>query len=277
MLDDLAVKTDAQVRPGGSAMAGEVYRYRRLALRTVLADMRFERAAPKPGDPVPEFNLPTIDGDCIRSRDLQEAGPVLLVFGSLSCPMTDSAVPNLRDLHRRYARHVRFILVNVREAHPGRSLPQPQVPAEKLARARQLRDLHALPFDVAVDDIDGSYHRAMSAKPNSAYLVGKDGRLSFRAHWANDAAALERALQEIASGRMPRAQRGGGLLLPMLRMLPYLAPVLDRAGRGAWADMWRVMAPLAAVAMAMKLLGFAGRGTRFRPGPERCHRGGSGQ
>lgn len=274
MLDDLAARTNAQVRPGYPDGAGEAYRYRRLAPRTVLADMRFERTAPKPGDHIPDFDLPTVDGARIRSRDLQDVGPLLLVFGSLSCPMTDSAAPGLRDLHQRHGRNVRFVVVNVREAHPGDALPQPRTPAEKLEHAWQLRDLHALPFDVAVDDIDGTFHRAMSAKPNSAYLIQKNGRIILRAHWANDVASLERALQEIASDRNPCPRQSGGLMLPMLRMMPYLAPVLDRAGRGAWTDMWRVMAPMAAMAMAGKLLGL-GRGTLGPHDPVRRNRNAS--
>lgn len=255
MLDDFAGKPNDRSRSEVSNGEAEAYRYDRLKLRTVMTDMLFERTAPKPGDFVPDFNLPTTEGDRLRACDLPELGPVLLVFGSLSCPMTDSAVPSLRDQHRRHGTNVRFVLVNVREAHPGLRLPQPQTPGAKLARARQLRDMHALPFDVAVDDIDGTFHRAMSAKPNSAYLVGKDRRIILRALWANNAAVLERPLQEIASGRIPRPRKSAGLMLPMLRMLPYLAPVLDRAGRDAWTDMWRVMAPMAAIAMASKILG----------------------
>ena len=38
----------------------------------------------------------------------------------------------------------------------------------------------------------------------------------------------------------------------MWRMLPNIAPTLDRAGRGAWADMWRVAPPLAAIAWILK-------------------------
>lgn len=264
MLDKLAAKTVTipDAVPVDTTATGKEYRYSRLTLRTVLADMRFEAAAPKPGDAAPAFDLPTTESARISSRNLRETGPVLIVFGSLTCPMTDSAVSGLREQHRRHAKDVRFVLVNVREAHPGRALPQPQNPAEKLARARELRRLHALPFNVAIDDLDGTFHRAMSAKPNSAFLIGRDGRIAFRAHWANDTAALACALQEIASGRPPHAQRSGGLLLPMLRMLPYLAPVLDRAGPGAWADMWRVMSPLAALAMASRMLGFSRRATR---------------
>ena len=247
----------SQAPSGGAIAAGERYRYSHLALRTVLGDMRFEASAPGPGDPAPAFDLATIDGGRIRSSDLQRIGPVLIVFGSLSCPMTDSAVPGLLALHRSYREHVRFVLVNVREAHPGCLLPQPQTAEEKLARGQELHDLHALPFDIAIDDVDGTFHGAMSPKPNSAYLIRRDGRIAFRAHWANSTEALARALEQTASGRDPDPRQSGGLFVPMLRMLPDLAPVLDRAGAGSWRDMWRVMPPLAVAAKALRLIGIA--------------------
>jgi hypothetical protein len=39
-----------------------------------------------------------------------------------------------------------------------------------------------------------------------------------------------------------------GMLLATLRMLPYAATALDRAGSGAWRDMWRAMPPIALAA-----------------------------
>jgi hypothetical protein len=103
---------------------------------------------------------------------------------------------------------------------------------EKVAHARALREIHDVPFDVAIDDIDGTLHRSLSPKPNSAYLIGRDYRITFRAHWANDTPALAEALQDVASGRTIRRIYSSGVLKAMVRMLRDLAPVLDRAG---WA------------------------------------------
>jgi hypothetical protein len=108
---------------------------------------------------------------------------------------------------------------------------------------------------VAVDDGDGTLHRALSPKPNSAYILGADGIILFRAHWANDTNALAAALAAVVAGEPPRRSQSGGVLKPTLRMLRNIAPVLDRAGRGAWADMWRVAPPLAALAFTLKALG----------------------
>ncbi len=233
---------------------GRRYRFEHLALRLVLADMYYSRDDPGPGDRVPDFDLPTLGGGHFRSTDLGESGPALMIFGSYTCPMTDSVAPGLNQLHVRFGDRVRFVMVDVREAHPGKAVPQPKTLEEKTAHAEQLRDLHAFRFEVAVDDINGTLHRALSPKPNSAYVLGKDGTILFRAQWANDTKALAEALEAIAAGESPRRSQSGGLLRPMLRLLRDVAPVLDRAGRGAWGDMWRAAPPMAAVASVLKML-----------------------
>ncbi|MGE0446554.1 MAG: TlpA family protein disulfide reductase [Vicinamibacterales bacterium] len=235
-------------------------------MRLVLADMRFRGDDPAPGAQVPPFDLVQTDGSRLRAADLASVGPVLLVFGSSTCPVTDNAAPGLKELHRRFGSRVRIVLVNVREAHPGAACPQPLSMEEKICHAQTLRELHGLSFSVAVDDIDGTLHRALSPKPNSAYLLGTDGTILFRAHWANDTAALTRALEAVAAGAVPAPRQSGGLM-PMVRMIPNIAPVLDRAGAGAWADMWRVAPPLAALARILKAVGIGPGLARVAPAP----------
>ena len=234
--------------------AGQRYRFQRLTLPLVLRDLHFDKDDPGPGDRVPEFDLPTVGGGRFRSSDLAETGPALLIFGSSTCPVTDNAAPGLNELYLRFGDRVRFLMVNVREAHPGKAVPQPTTLDAKVAHAEQLRDLHGFEFEVAVDDVDGTLHRALSPKPNSAYVVGTDGTILFRAQWANDTEALAAALDAVVAGESPRRPQSGGVVKPMLRMLRNIAPVLDRAGSGAWADMWRVAPPLAAIALALKAL-----------------------
>ena len=233
---------------------GHRYRFERLALPIVLKDMYFRKDDPGPGDRVPDFDLPTLGGGRFRSTELGETRPVMLIFGSYTCPVTDNAAPGLNELYARFGDRVRFVMVVVREAHPGKAVPQPQNIDEKMAHAQLLRDIHDFEFEVAVDDIDGTLHRALSPKPNSAYVLDKDGTILFRAHWANDTKALAAALDAIAAGNTPRRSQSGGIVRPILRQLRNMAPVLDRAGNGAWSDMWRVAPPMAGVAFAFKIL-----------------------
>ena len=250
------VRGDAsrQKRTEDSQDVGRRYRFKHLALPTVLRDMYYSRRDPGPGDRVPDFDLPTLGGGHFRSTDLGETGPALMIFGSYTCPVTDSAAPGLNELHARFGDRVRFVMVDVREAHPGKTVPQPQGLDEKMAHGEQLRDLHGFQFEVAVDDIDGTLHRALSPKPNSAYVLGKDGTILFRAQWANDTKALAEALDAIAANESPSRSQSGGVVRPILRQFRYMAPVLDRAGSGAWRDMWRVAPPMAATAFALKVL-----------------------
>lgn len=238
-------------------VAGRRYRIRKLTLPVVLSDMWFEPGSPGPGDLVPQFDLANLSGGRVCSDRLGEIGPLLIIFGSLTCPMTDSAVPGLIELQKLFGEQVRFLLVDVREAHPGAKLPQPETMEEKVARAQLLREFHSLPFDVAVDDIDGSFHRALGPKPNSAYLIDTDGYIRFRAHWANDTDALFQALDALTNHRVAARRQSRGLLKAMMRMLGKLPAVLDRSGDGAWSDMWRVMPLIAVLALTFQYFGMS--------------------
>lgn len=248
--------------PSQRRPASHPYRIERLSVPLVMRDMYFTRRDPRAGDPVPAFDLPLLGGGRFSSTDLERTGPTLLVFGSLSCPVTEDAAPGLRTLHREFGARVRFVFVYVREAHPGANLPQAHLPSAKHAHAERLRQVHDIDFEIAVDDVEGSLHRALGPKPNSAYLLGRDGRILFRAHWANDTGALRAALDDLSNGVRIRRPQSGALIRPMMRMMRHVAPVLDRAGAGAWGDLWRVAPP---IALAAKLLSFIGIRPRARP------------
>ena len=123
---------------------GQRYRFDRLTLPLALRDLHFNKDDPGPGDRVPEFDLPILDGGRFRSSDLAKSRPTLLIFGSSTCPVTDNASPGLNELYLGFGHRVRFVMVNVREAHPGKSFPQPRTPDAKMAHAEQLRHLHGL-------------------------------------------------------------------------------------------------------------------------------------
>ncbi len=240
--------------------AGRRYRFKHLSMPVVIRDMYFNNDDPGPGDPLPKFDLPTLGGGRFQSADLAETGPAILIFGSYTCPVTDSAAPGLKQLHAGFGDRFRFVMVGVREAHPGKMVPQPDTMDQKMHHAEQLRKFHGFDFEVAVDDIDGTFHRALSPKPNSAYIVAQDGTILFRAQWANDTKALAAALDAIVTGGAPSRRQSRDIVRPMLGMLRYGAPVLDRAGKGAWLDMWRSAPPLALIGSFLKALRIGPRG-----------------
>jgi hypothetical protein len=44
-------------------------------------------------------------------------------------------------------------------------------------------------------------------------------------------------------------------MVAMMRMFPDLPAVLDRAGKGAWRDMWMGMPTVAMTSTALKMMG----------------------
>ena len=254
---------DEADRPGANESgAGATYRFERLTTGLVMHDMYFTRSDPGPGDHVPDFDLPTTDDGRFRRVDLAEASPTLLVFGSFTCPVTESSAAGLRALHGEFGDRVRFVMVDVREAHPGEHVPQPDTPEEKQRHAVQLRDHHGFEFAVAADDIDGTLHRAFGPKPNSAYLLGPDGTILFRAHWANDTKRLRDAVAAVADGRPPPRRQSRALIGPITKTIGHVDPVLETAGPRSRRDMWRAAPPMAILAILTRLFPFLARDRR---------------
>lgn len=94
--------------------------------------------------------------------------------------MTASAGPALKKLYSEFGDRIDFLTVYVREAHPGDRYPQPHNLERKLQHAREYRDRDGIPWPVAVDDVEGTLHRALDAKPTAAYVMTADGRIAQR-------------------------------------------------------------------------------------------------
>jgi hypothetical protein len=123
--------------------------------------------------------------------------------------MTASAGPALKRLHEEFGDRVAFVSLYVREAHPGDRYPQPESFEQKMEHARAYRERDGLPWPVAVDDVDGSLHRALDPKPSSVYIMDREGRVAFRALWSNDEATVRDGLQAVVDGRTPERPLSG--------------------------------------------------------------------
>ena len=225
-----------------TSTSGSTYRYDRFRLSHMLADMRFDPDTPTTGDRLPQLDLDTLDGERITFEDL--AHPHLFVFGSNTCPMTASARNVLGALYREFGDKVSFVLVQVREAHPGEHIPQPSSVEEKRAHARRLRETLGVEFTVAVDDLDGSFHSSLDPKPNAAYLVDTQGEILFRSMWSSDEQGLRTALTATIQGRTPDQRQSTRLLQPTLGALGHVGPVIDDAGPRARRDLLRSAPPM---------------------------------
>jgi len=115
------------------------------------------------------------------------------------------------------------VFLYTREAHPGEHFPAHRSFEQKLAHARAFRERFAVERPILVDDLAGTGHRLYGLLPNMTYLIGRGGRVLFRADWT-DAAAVEAALAYL---RGARARRREGL-----RLKPFYAEFVGHR----WSD-----------------------------------------
>ena len=221
------------------------YRYTSFTTKLLFRDMRFDKSAPKAGEPFPEFKIETTDGNTLSKQDFINRKPMLLIFGSLTCPMTASAMPNLKHLQEKFGDKVEFILLNVREAHPGECLPQPSNEETKLDHAHKLKRLYDIGWTVATDDIDGTLHRALDPKPNAVFLMDNLGSVVFRSLWSSDGDALTQALDNLVQGKPQHKTQSQKMLMPVVRAMGHVQDVMRRGGSKAVTDLWLAGFPMA--------------------------------
>lgn len=228
-----------------SADAADEYRYKRFTTSLLFRDLRFREDAAAPGDTFPEFKLITTDGSSLINDDVFGDKPVIFIFGSMTCPMTASAAPSVQELYEEFGDRVNFIMMYVREAHPGEQFVQSETIEEKLSYARALKEFYDIQWTVTADNIDGDLHRALDPKPNSAFLTDTGGTILFRSLWASDYEALRQALDAAANGRTPETTQSVRMIGPVARAMGHVQEVVTRGGPQAVRDLWVAGFPMA--------------------------------
>ena len=113
---------------------------------------------------------------------------------------------------REYAAYgIASVFFYTREAHPGEHYPAHRSLEQKLAHAHAFRETFGIARPILVDDLGGTGHRAYGLLPNMVYLVGRGGRVLFRANWT-DAPTIRHALDYLIASRARR--REGQILKP---------------------------------------------------------------
>jgi thiol-disulfide isomerase/thioredoxin len=221
------------------------YRYNRFTTNLLFADLNFRQGAAAPGDQVPAFELITTRDERLVNDDLFGDKPVLFIFGSMTCPMTASSAPSVQQLHEEFGDRIDFVMLYVREAHPGEHFSQAETIADKIESARALQKFYGIDWTVAADTIDGALHRALDPKPNAAYLVSNEGEILFRSLWAADYGALHLALEDATDGKALRRTQSTRLFSPVVRAMGRVREVMRRGGPQAERDLWRAALPMA--------------------------------
>ena len=181
------------VRPDSHEARGELAIARNPALGQKSEDSQSSVGGLLTGALAPDFALPRLGSSkSVRLADYRGKRPVLLVFGSYTCPFFRSAAPKINSLYEKYGGRLPFLLVYIREAHStadwrstrnqsdGTVLPPSRTLDEKRDHATLcLRKLH-IPYPALVDGMDRKVETAYAAWPSRAYLIGSDGRILYQ-------------------------------------------------------------------------------------------------
>ena len=108
---------------------------------------------------------------------------VVLETGSATCSMYTKDIGDMSALESEFP-DVQFLLIYVREAHPGERLGPHQSIEEKRAAAGLLKPRYGENRRILVDSLEGHFHRAYGSMPNVVYVVRPDGTIHYRCNWA---------------------------------------------------------------------------------------------
>jgi len=142
----------------------------------------------------------TLDGDPVRLADLR-GRPVVMETGSVTCGIYADRVGWWRKVAERHP-EARFILLYVREAHPGARTDAHGTWEDKRRAASRLAEEWGEWRDVWIDDLEGSGHRMLGELPVMMYILDPEGRVVLRANWS-DPDAAEQALNALDRGADP--------------------------------------------------------------------------
>ncbi len=143
--------------------------------------------------PAPDFCLTDPTGtEEFRLSSMRNEKPVVLIFGSLSCPWFCSRSAELEKLYQAYKNQVEFRFIYVAEAHPGarvwvekdgkgsfKYLEQTHSPRERSEIADICTKSLTLTIPTLVDQVDNAVARAYGALPVRLVVVHRDGRIAY--------------------------------------------------------------------------------------------------
>ena len=139
------------------------------------------------GDDAPDFSLRTIDGTQVVTLSEFRGKPVVLVFGSCTCPPFVRSTTTINSLFDKYCEDVKFLMVYIREAHPigGREVPNnqfkvtaPTTLSERCALAKDFNDRIQMQMPIVVDTIDDAVADVYAPWPNRLVVVDADGKIA---------------------------------------------------------------------------------------------------
>ena len=138
------------------------------------------------GDDAPDFSLNTYDGSQAITLSNLRGKPIVLVFGSCTCPPFVRSTSMINSLYDEYHKDVHFLMIYIREAHPigGREVPNnqftvnaPTTLSERCDLAEDFNDRIQMRMPIVVDTIDDAVADVYAPWPNRLVVVDANGKI----------------------------------------------------------------------------------------------------
>lgn len=170
---------------------------------------------PKVGDKAPDFELIALDENKLSLSSLL-GKPVVIEFGSYTCPVFRRKVESLASLRSEYGDDVHWIMIYTLEAHPtdgwaisinsqsGINLPQHTSFEKRLESAKLCKEKLDLKLHVLVDGFENKVTDAYGGRPNRGFVIDAEGKVVSRQAWI-EVDATRKALEALKKTRQPGA------------------------------------------------------------------------
>jgi peroxiredoxin len=171
------------------------------------------------GQEAPDFDLATRDGSSrVRLSSLRGGPPVVLVFGSYTCPPFRREMPAVRKVYAEYKERAAFYFVYIEEAHAHDVWPlvsnakanivfgTARDAGERVGVAGLCAKELKVEFPILVDDMQNGAADLYTAWPTRMYVVDANGKIAYKSRpgpFGFEAAGLREALARVAPGPKP--------------------------------------------------------------------------
>jgi thiol-disulfide isomerase/thioredoxin len=166
------------------------------------------------GQEAPDFELALRDGSSrVRLSSLRQAKPVVLVFGSYTCPPFRREMPAVNQLYKDYRQVAAFYFVYIEEAHAHDVWPLVTNAKAQLdfGTARDARERASvanvcatalkIEFPILIDDMKSPVGDVYTAWPTRLYVIDSAGKIAYKSRpgpFGFEAESLAQALARIA-------------------------------------------------------------------------------
>lgn len=185
----------------------------------------------KSGENIPNISFLTLEGTTKTLSDFLTK-PIILETGSLSCGMyaeQNRAMNQLASENNDF----NFLILYVREAHPGKLITAHKSIEQKCYLANRLKREDKIENrTIIIDDLNGTVHNTLGALPNMVFIINIDGQVIYKDEW-NNAKNLQKAMQSFKINKKPIAQKWTMLPFPNI---PIEYKVFKRSGWDAGID-----------------------------------------